>query len=35
MVVISDMNARVGCDTSISSGVLGRNGENMCNDNGR
>ena len=35
MVVMSDMNARVGCDTSIWDEVLGRNGEKVCNNNGR
>ena len=29
MVVMSDMNARVGCDTSIWDEVLGRNGEEV------
>ena len=35
MVVMGDMNARVGCDTSIWDEVLGRNGEEVCNNNGR
>ena len=35
MVVMGDMNARVGCDTSLWGEVLGRNGEEVCNDNGR
>ena len=35
MVVMGDMNARVGCDTSIWGEVFGRNGEEVCNDNGR
>ena len=35
MVMMGDMNARVGCDTSIWGEVLGRNGEEVCNDNGK
>ena len=35
MVVVGDMNARVGCDVSIWGEVLGRNGEEVCNENGR
>ena len=35
MVVMSDMNARVVCDVSIWGEVLGRNGEEVCNENGR
>ena len=35
MVVKGDMNASVGCDTSIRGEVLGGNGEEVCNDNGR
>ena len=35
MVVMGDMNARVGCDTSIWGEVLGRNGEKVYNDSGR
>ena len=35
MVVMGDMNARVSCDRSISSGVLRRNGEEVYYDNER
>ena len=35
MVVMSDMNARVGCDTSVRDEVFGRNGEEVCNNSGR
>lgn len=31
LVVMGDMNARVGCDTSIWGKVLERNGEEVCN----
>ena len=35
MVVRSDMNARVGCNTSVWIEVLGRNREEVCNNNER
>ena len=35
MVVMGDMTARVGCDTSIWDEVLGRNGEEVYNNSGR
>ena len=35
LVVMGDMNARVGDDTSIWGEVLGRYGEEVCNENGR
>ena len=35
MVVMGDINAGVGCDVSIWGEVLGRNGEEVCNENGR
>ena len=35
MVVMSDMNARVGCDTSIWDEVFGMTGEEVCNNSGR
>ena len=35
MIVMADMNARVGCDVSIWGEVLGRNGEEVCNEKGR
>ena len=35
MVVMGDMNARMGCDVSIWGEVLRRNGGEVCNENGR
>ena len=35
MVVIGDMNAIVGCGTSVWDEDFGRNGEEVCNNNGR
>ena len=35
MIVMGDMNARVGDDTGIWGEVLGRHGEEVCNENGR
>ena len=35
LIVMGDMNARVGDDTSIWGEALGRHGEEVCNENGR
>ncbi len=35
LIVMGDMNARVGNDTSIWGEVLGRHGEEVCNENGK
>ena len=35
LIVMGDMNARVGDDTGIWGEVLGRHGEEVCNENGR
>ena len=35
MVVMGDMNARVGCVVQVYGMRFGRNGEEVCNNNGR
>ena len=35
LIVMGDMNTRVGNDTGIRSEVLGRHGEEVCNEDGR
>ena len=35
MVAMGDMNAIVGCGTSVRDEVLGRTGEEVCNNSGR
>ena len=35
LIVMGDMNARAGDDTGIWGEVLGKHGEEVCNENGR